>query len=139
MATVHELLSDVEDFTEWADLSAYLHQGLVCTGRHVGGMLYPRSSQDQKLSISPEISKAMGGAMAFALAIVQGKGKAQLISEQLAGASRALAHTQQAIADAKTLAAIGEMAKQSERGYQRAVLAQVALHDSAVSGEQAML
>jgi signal transduction histidine kinase len=53
---------------------------------------------------------ALAATLGLALAIVQGRSRAVVLSEQLAGASRVLADTQTALAEAKTLSAVGEMA-----------------------------
>jgi putative nucleotidyltransferase with HDIG domain len=104
VATV--LLADAEALSDWLDPAAGAHQALVCAGRWIGGVFLssppPAGRED--------LREALASALALALAFAQGREKALRISEQLAGASRVLSETQQALAEAKALAAVGEMA-----------------------------
>ena len=103
------LLADPDSLAEWIDVDCCLHQPLVCAGRWVGGLLLPQAAP---LPEAParEILQALAGAAALALAIVQGKTQAVLLSEQLTVASQVLADAQEALAEARTATAIGEMA-----------------------------
>jgi signal transduction histidine kinase/HD-like signal output (HDOD) protein len=105
------LLADPHELDEWLDLASYAHQPLGCAGRAVGGVLYPSAQAAQEAGPQPsESQEAICGAVALALAIVQGRQRATLLGEQLAQASTILAETHLALAEARTLAAIGEMA-----------------------------
>ncbi|MFA6135307.1 MAG: HDOD domain-containing protein [Phycisphaerae bacterium] len=64
----------------------------------------------QASAVSDNVLEALAGAMAMALTIVQGRCRAVLLSEQLAGASQVLAATQEALTEARTVGAVGQMA-----------------------------
>ena len=98
----------IDGLADWADVSACIHQPLVCGGRWIGGVLVPGSGQDGN-GTGPMVEHVTG-ALALALAMVQGRLRAMELSEQLAGASQVLAATQEALAEARILAAVGEMA-----------------------------
>jgi putative nucleotidyltransferase with HDIG domain len=99
------LLADAEALSDWLDPAAAAHQALVCAGRWIGGVFLPATPAGRD-----DLREALASALALALAFAQGREKALRISEQLAGASRVLSETQQALAEAKALAAVGEMA-----------------------------
>ncbi|MCD6364826.1 MAG: HAMP domain-containing histidine kinase, partial [Planctomycetes bacterium] len=100
---------DSENLTDWIDVGGYEHYPLVCAAEWIGGIFLPvtRSVNDRNCR---SVMEALAGAMAPALAIVRQRDRADSVSEQLAGASQVLAATQEALAEAKTLAAMGEMA-----------------------------
>ena len=102
------LAADPADLTAWLDPADYAHQGLVCEAQWIGGVFYPvaRGRADE----AGDIAEAIGPVMALALGMVQARTAAMRVGEQLAGASQALAATREALAEAKTLAAAGEMA-----------------------------
>lgn len=103
---VAELLG-AEEIGEWIDISTCRHLPLVCAGRWVGGVLLsPAAGTSQR----EQVLRSTAAAAAMALAIVQARCRAMLLSEQLAQASQALSAAQEALAEARTLAAIGEMA-----------------------------
>jgi len=105
------LLAEPGDLNDWLDVSAYTHQPLVCSARWVGGVLYPpRPQTTPEPGGAEDLCEALAAAVALALAIVQGRCRAVLISEQLTRASQVLAATQDALAEAKMLSAVGEMA-----------------------------
>jgi len=101
------LLAEADDFIEWADVSGCLHRPLVCGARRVGGVLYPSRL---RAGAGGDLFDAIAGAAARVLAVVQAAGRAMVLSEQLAGTSQVLAATQEALAEAKALAAVGQMA-----------------------------
>ncbi|HUS46767.1 MAG TPA: HDOD domain-containing protein, partial [Phycisphaerae bacterium] len=108
---VSALLADPGDLGEWVAIAACEHQGLICAGRWVGGVFYPAPGPAAAgARETVEICRAVASAVALALGIAQGRAKAMLLSEQLAGASQILAETQEALAEARALAAVGEMA-----------------------------
>jgi len=92
----------------WIELTSCRHRPLLCAGRWVGGILYPAA--EGEASPSEQAVSALAGALGMALAIVQGRCRAVALSDQLAGASQVLAETQDALAEAKTRAAVAEMA-----------------------------
>jgi len=106
---VSALLADPRELDPWLDVSNHTHQPLVCAARIVGGVLYPSASTLPNAA-PPEMREAICGAVALALAIVHGRQLATLLGEQLATASTVLAETHLALAEARTLAAIGELA-----------------------------
>lgn len=106
--TIALLTTDPTDLTEWIDLAHYAHQPLVSAGQWIGGVFYPLPQAPPRAC--DEVAHAIGATIALALAMVQGRSDAMRVSEQLAGASQVLAATQEAFAEAKTLATVGEMA-----------------------------
>jgi signal transduction histidine kinase len=100
------LLAEPHDLDDWADLSQYTHQPLLCAGQWTGGLLVQASAPPR----AADAWTALAGAMAMALAGVQSRSCAVRLSEHLAGASQVLAATGDALAQAKTLAAVAEMA-----------------------------
>ena len=108
-AAMSAILADPELLGEWLDLAAYRHWGLTCGDRWIGGVLYP-ASDPAGVDGSADVSGPLDQVMAMALAMARGRSSAMRLSEQLAGTSRALAAAQDALAEAKTLAAVGELA-----------------------------
>ncbi len=106
LPAVAELLGP-EQISEWIDVAAYAHLPLLCAGRWVGGVLLPA---DACAGDRQRVLQSAAAAAAMALAIVQGRCRAVLLGEQLAQASQALSASREALADARTLSAIGEMA-----------------------------
>ncbi len=106
-AALVALLADPQDIADWLDPSACRHWPLVCGGRWVGGVLLPGSAVGET---SVAMLEAVAAAVAMALAVVQGKGRAVLLSEQLAEASQVQAAAQQAMTEARTVSALGELA-----------------------------
>lgn len=104
------LLDNPSDLGEWVDLSAYAHHPLICAGRWIGGVFLPAKEPPQADEKRQAASSALSGALALAMSIAQGRSGAVVLSEELAGASQVLAATQEALAESKTLAAIGEIA-----------------------------
>lgn len=104
------LLADEQELEAWLDLTDYIHRPLTCTATAVGGVLHPSQAEGTGLSQSTELQEAICGSAALALVIVQGRQRATALGEQLAAASTVLAETHMALAEAKTLAAIGELA-----------------------------
>jgi len=105
------LLGDALALADWLDAPAHSHQALVCGGRWIGGVvlaLPPAAGAAGRQSC--EVIRGLADVAAAALAIAQGREKAVRLGEQLAGASQVLARTQHALAEARTLAAIGELA-----------------------------
>ncbi len=98
----------IDGLSEWVDVSACVHHPLICSGRWIGGVLLPASGHESNGTNS--MVEYVAGALALALAMVQGRSRAIELSEQLAGASQVLAATQEAMAEAKMLTAVGEMA-----------------------------
>ncbi len=109
VAAINMLLAEPADFTVWLNPGAYTHMPLTCAGRYVGGAFVPAETHNMKNSAAGDF-ETIAGAMSFALAAAQDKQNAKAMSEQLAAASQVLAETQESLAEAKTLAAIGEMA-----------------------------
>ncbi len=106
-AAMAPVLADEHELSDWADLAACEHRALVCAGRWVGGIIYPRTAA---APAAQHALAALCDTMAMALCLVQDRSRAMLIGEQLAGASQVLAEASEALAETRTLAAIGEMA-----------------------------
>ncbi len=102
------ILADANGLNDWVDLSTYAHQSLCCGRRWIGGLLY-RPACRRPVG-EEDFDRALAGVPALALATALERSKAVVLSEQLAGALQALAETQEALAEARTLAAVGEMA-----------------------------
>ncbi|HAU36717.1 MAG TPA: hypothetical protein DCX07_03240 [Phycisphaerales bacterium] len=98
------LLRDDSPLRRRLDLARCRHLPLVCAGRWVGGVLAAGTGEPS------EGSRAVCAATASALAIMQGRCAAMRLGEQLAGASELLRDTHEALAESRTLAAMGEMA-----------------------------
>ena len=101
-------LREGDDLGEWADLSSYIHQPLRCAGQWVGGLLHPSLRGPE--ACDEAAWQAILSFLAMATSLVQERSHAMSLSEQLASASRVLAETHEALAEAKTLSAVGEMA-----------------------------
>jgi putative nucleotidyltransferase with HDIG domain len=104
-----QMLVDPEDIAEWMDISTHFHWPLVCAGRWVGGVFYPKARHGSG-DADDDVFEALADVLGLALAMVGGRSRAMELGEQLAGKSQALAAAQDALAEAKTLAAVGEMA-----------------------------
>jgi signal transduction histidine kinase len=109
------LLSDPQDLADWIDLPTYRHQPLVCAGGWVGGVFYRGMAGVTAVAAARTAAPddnidAIAGALALALAIVQGRSRAVALGEELASASQILGDTQNALAQARTISTISEMA-----------------------------
>jgi len=100
------LLEDAEPFRLWAELDSCSHLTLLCDGRWAGGLLYPSGPGPAPV----RALEALGGAAEFVLELVRRRARAEVMSEQFAAASQLLAAMQESLAEARTLAAAGEMA-----------------------------
>jgi putative nucleotidyltransferase with HDIG domain len=136
-AALAELLADPQDVADWLDPSTCRHWPLVCAGRWVGGVILPGSAVTEP---SAAMLESVTAAVAMALAVVQGKCRAVLLSEQLAEASQVQAAAQQALAEAWTVSALGELAAGAahELNNPLAVISGRAqlMRDKASSGEE---
>ncbi|MFB3890858.1 MAG: HDOD domain-containing protein [Phycisphaerae bacterium] len=103
------LLAGGEDMADWIDLAACVHQPLICAGEWAGGVLIPSAAQGPARCADDSWARIVA-AMAMALSLVQARSRAVRLNEQLTGASQVLAAAGDALAEAKTLTAIGEMA-----------------------------
>ncbi len=100
------LLADPQALAGWLVPERFTHKALVCAGRWIGGVFAPADAP----AAGEQAIDGVASSVALALAIAQGRARAVRLSEQLAGASQVLAETQDALAEAKTLAAVGAMA-----------------------------
>lgn len=98
-------LTGMAGLGEWMDASAYVHRPLDCAGRWIGGVFYPLAGEEGEAML-----EALGPVVALALATGRARSEAIELSEELAGTSRSLAAAQEALAEAKTLSAVGQMA-----------------------------
>jgi putative nucleotidyltransferase with HDIG domain len=132
-----ELLADPQDLADWLDLSACRHWPLVCAGRWVGGVLLPGSAVNEPVAAMLE---SVAAAVAMALAVVQGKCRAVLLSEQLAEASQVQAAAQHTLSETRMVSALGELAAGAahELNNPLAVISGRAqlMHDKAPSTEE---
>lgn len=107
------LLEYPGELNEWIEPSQYRHLPLVCAKRWIGGVFLPMaiaSGEEIGPAETATLEQTVANSLALALAIVQGRARAVLLGEQLAGAGEVLAAAQDALAEAKTLSAVGEMA-----------------------------
>ncbi|HUS47409.1 MAG TPA: HDOD domain-containing protein [Phycisphaerae bacterium] len=103
---VAEMLADPTEMGQWVDLATCSHRALLCAGRWVGGVLVSGPTpRDRTDAIEPLVET-----LALSLALVQERSRAMRLSEQLSGAWSRLAAAQESLAEASTLAAVGEMA-----------------------------
>jgi len=107
-APVAAVLADVSVLGQWIDLAIYRHHPLIFRGRWIGGVLCPAAAEE--FDGPAAAFDALAEIIALPLALARGQDRAMRISEQLAGAGEVLAATQEALAEARTLAAMGEMA-----------------------------
>ncbi|MFP4053545.1 MAG: HDOD domain-containing protein, partial [Phycisphaerae bacterium] len=105
---LEKLLPDPGSLADWIDVSRMLHRPLVSAGRWIGGLIYPPSPEPGQED--DDRGRALCESMSMALAVIQGRSNAMMLSEQLAGASQVLAETQDVIAEIKTMATIEQMA-----------------------------
>jgi len=97
------LLVNAREWTDWLPAAASAHQPLSFAGQWIGGILYPADPADQA-------PRELAAALGMALGIVQQRCRAAALSEELARASQRLADAQDGLADAKTLAAVEDIA-----------------------------
>ena len=100
------LLLDTADVGEWLDPAACRHRAWVCAGRWVGGILYPTPARPD----AEDILAPLADSLALWLAMAMERRRAAHLSERLADALPRLTAAQDALANARTLAAVGEMA-----------------------------
>jgi len=108
-----DMLAEPADLNVWLIAGNYTHRPLTASGRWIGGVLVPKQTPeggDENVKNVDKAREALLGAFALALAMVQQRSSAMELSEQLLGASEALKDAQEQLAEAKTFAAIGEMA-----------------------------
>jgi len=105
---MERLVSDIQAVPDAIGRLPLAHYPLVCGGRWVGGMLW--SAGAAKAQLADETAEALAVAMAFAVALVEGRDRASAMAEQLAQASQQLYAAQKALTEARALAAVGEMA-----------------------------
>jgi signal transduction histidine kinase len=98
------LLGGTDAWAGWVDLASSRHVPLASGGRWLGGVICPADDS------GAAGQDAMAPALALSLGLVQRRNVADAMSEELAGASQLLAETREALAEAKTLAALGDLA-----------------------------
>ncbi len=86
-----------------AELDGYVHRPLRSGGRAIGGVLYPGEA------VGP-VAEGLDAVLGMALGLVRERSSSALLSEELAGASQVMATAQEAVAEAKVLAAVGDLA-----------------------------
>ena len=98
------LLGGTDTWADWVDLASSRHVPLAGGGQWLGGVICPADNA------GAPAQDAMAPALALTLGLVQRCNAADAISQELAGASQLLAGTREALAEAKTLAALGDLA-----------------------------
>lgn len=110
-AAMTKLLGSPEDVADLIDLDQCCHYALLNSAQWVGGVIYQLAGQEQASGdVVAGILEPLGNVLAMCLSLAQGRSHAMTLSEQLAGSSQLLAKTQEQLAEARTLAAVGEMA-----------------------------
>ena len=104
------VLGDSGVFSDWMDMSACRHQPLPCAGHWIGGLLYSQAGPQADSLPDAQTQQGLAAALGLSLGVVLDHDKAIRLSEQLADASRLIAHTQEALAEAKTLTTVAELA-----------------------------
>ena len=99
------LLGGTDAWAGWMDLASARHVPLASGGRWLGGVICPTGDTSDAAW-----QDAMAAALALALGLVQRRNIADAMSEELASASQLLAQTREALAEARTLAALGDLA-----------------------------
>ena len=87
----------------WADVDDCVHYPLASAGRRLGGVLCPAGQAD-------EGREALAAALGMVLGMAQQRCRAATLSEDLAGASRNAAARHDAAVEARTLAAVEDLA-----------------------------
>ncbi len=99
------------ELDNWIDASCYAHYPLLRTDKWIGGVFYPRGKSDRSiLERSPDVRGTLQEMLGLGLGFALQRDSAVRLSEQLAQGSRVLADTQEALAEARTIAGIREMA-----------------------------
>ncbi len=99
-----------DTLTAWLSDDKCVHQPLVCDGDWIGGVFYtppPGALAEGRVS---EIAKCVADASALLLAMVRSRSKTAEVGDQLIGATQMQAAIQHTLAEARTLAAAGQMA-----------------------------
>lgn len=105
---VLELLGiDADLLSEYLGPEPLRHRALVCAGLWVGGVMWPSAGVD---ATEDPARQSLATTMAFALAAVTARDDANVLAEQLSQASQSLYAAQKELTEARTLAAVGEMA-----------------------------
>ena len=99
------LLADPSDLADWADPVGCRHRAFLSAGRWVGGAFV--SAADAEADPLPP---ALADALAALLAIVAQRARAVVLGEQLAAAAQQLAEGEADLVEARSLAAVAEMA-----------------------------
>jgi signal transduction histidine kinase/HD-like signal output (HDOD) protein len=99
------LLGGMDAWAGWVDLESCRHVPLASGGRWLGGVICPAGGEADAAR-----QDAMAAALALALGLVQRRNAADAMSEELAGASQLLARSREDLAEARTLAALGDLA-----------------------------
>jgi signal transduction histidine kinase len=106
LAVLNRLLLEPDSVDEDLRDAQCLHLPLMWGPRWVGGLLIPRPGN----SASVEAVKLLGHLLGPMVGLTVSRDDALQLSDELAGASTALASTQDALAEQKTMRAVGEMA-----------------------------
>ena len=104
---VRSLLRNSNDWSDLIDPDSYICLPLLAEGRLVGGVLLPKKTAT---GADDELLQTLARITAFVLAAVGGRGRADRLAEQLAGASQRLEQAWDALAQSHALAEVGEMA-----------------------------
>jgi signal transduction histidine kinase len=103
-----DLVEDVQAVPDVIGQTHLAHYPLVCGGQWVGGMFW--SAGAAKADLTAETADTLAMAMALAVAMVEGRERDSVLSEQLARESQQLYAMQKALTETRALAAVGEMA-----------------------------
>ena len=98
----------VEELADTLDVGPCTHRPLMAGGQWVGGVFLPVEGPGGHFAV--EVTEALAGPLAETLLLARSRSQAIRLSEELAGTGQAMAAAQEALAEARTLAAVGEMA-----------------------------
>ena len=105
---LRQLFVDADTVPDALSKGSLAHYPLVCGSQWVGGLLW--SAGAATTNLSGETAEALAMSMAFAAKMVETHESADNLAEQLAQSSQRLYAAQKALAEARALAAVGEMA-----------------------------
>ena len=105
---LEQLVADTAGVYDVVGTSSLSHYPLVFARRWVGGLFW--SAEAATADLTGETAEALAMTMAFAVAVTEHRERTQDLADQLAQSSQKLYAAQKALAEARALAVVGEMA-----------------------------
>lgn len=103
-----QVTANVQRLGDALGQASLVHRPLLCGGRWLGGLLWPAKASPADLLGTTGDSLAL--TMAFAVSMADARDHANVLAERLGQATQELFATQRELTEARTLAAVGEMA-----------------------------